>query len=118
MDTFSVATLAERNIAQEMAVFFSRFRVDLQSIIMSLYMWSYKVKMHQIMGMVPLGNIKTSVDYLQFFRDICSTWLLRQQHGQLGGPGKIVEIDETKIGGIVFIELVTWNDIKLSVIPG
>ena len=44
-------------------------------------------------------NSKTTIiDYYNFFRDLCQGWTTRiQANDQLGGLGRVVEIDESKI---------------------
>ena len=39
----------------------------------------------------------TVVDFYNFLREVCST-VLEELSEQVGGPGKIVEIDESKFG--------------------
>ncbi|KAI8792526.1 putative transposase protein [Biomphalaria glabrata] len=41
---------------------------------------------------------KTCIDWCSFLREVCAHYVLRTRDGKLGGPGKVVEIDEAKIG--------------------
>ena len=40
-------------------------------------------------------SLGTAITVFQWFREICSARLIRDGPAQLGGPGRIVEIDES-----------------------
>ena len=44
-----------------------------------------------------IGSNSTIVDYYNFAREVC-VCVLEKDSEQIGGPGKIVEIDESKFG--------------------
>ena len=47
---------------------------------------------------ININSKTTIIDYYNFFRDLCQGWTTRiQANDQLGGLGRVVEIDESKI---------------------
>lgn len=59
-------------------------------------MWSNKFSEKQVMRELQLAN-KTVIDWFNFCREVCTEILLGSTE-QIGGEGKIVEIDESKFG--------------------
>ena len=80
------------------ASFFSGSHLPLRVIATVFYFFTLDVGMQTILNMLP-GKISrpSLVDWLNFCRDICSFHMLRHPV-RLGGPGEIVEIDESKWG--------------------
>ena len=62
-----------------------------------MYYWSEDVQSHAFSEKHLKWSPNTVVDWKQFMREICIEELLANPE-PLGGPGKIVEIDESKFG--------------------
>lgn len=75
--------------------FFSESKLDLSQIIDFIYFWSTKMFLKDIMKETKINSWTTSVDWANFIRDVCGLWCMDQQE-QIGGAGKVVEIDESK----------------------
>ena len=60
---------------------------------MTAYFWSVAIQNHKIISMLNLSE-PTVVQYFQYFRDVCSHWLLETPI-QLDGVGKSVQTDES-----------------------
>ncbi|XP_054752434.2 uncharacterized protein LOC129258002 [Lytechinus pictus] len=79
--------------------FFERSHLQLWQIVALSYVWSTNcgrargLPQDIIMKEVGVSN-KTTVDWMQFFRDICVQYFQNHQQ-QIGGPGVLVEIDES-----------------------
>ncbi|QQP54541.1 Putative LOC101846883 [Caligus rogercresseyi] len=75
---------------------FAKCRLPITKILHILYLWSCPRPVRDVVREV--GVTKTTVvDWGKTFRAIC-TRHLRQHSVPLGGPGRIVEIDESKFG--------------------
>ena len=57
------------------------------------YLWSQGTKVNSVERQVQIGE-KTVIQMFQYLRDVCSTKLLSTPV-ELGGPGVIVQIDES-----------------------
>ena len=68
-------------------------RLTFQHFIITAYFRSVGIQNHQITYMLNLSE-PTVVQYVQYFRDVCSHWLLENPI-QLGGDGFNVQIDES-----------------------
>ena len=73
--------------------FFSRSRLTLQKWLMLLYFWVHDNPVIDVAVQVEVSK-GTAIDVYQWLREVCSTALLRTNI-VLGGPGKIVQIDES-----------------------
>lgn len=70
----------------------------MQDIIYSTILWVKVPHPKQQLMMDELEcSSRTVVDWCNFCREVCSTWAERQDF-HIGGVGKTVEIDESKIG--------------------
>ena len=59
-----------------------------------VYWWSRQVK--QMDASVESGvSVRSMIDWPNFIRDVCCQYLL-DHLVQMGGPGRIVEVDESK----------------------
>ena len=67
--------------------------LSLEKLILIIFHWCFGVRLTSSMKMLSLGE-HAIVDWHQFLRDEC-TWKLLQAPILLGGPGTIVEIDES-----------------------
>lgn len=93
--TWRCKTHKGRKISIRDGSFISDFRSDLRTIILSAYFWALDLHNHQVQAMLDTSK-STVVQYFQFYRDVCSTWLLNNPI-QLGGVGTVVQIDECVI---------------------
>ena len=78
--------------------FWSRQRLDLSVYLYILYLFSHNISPETGSQMLPDGvHLHSIQTWYNFYRDIMTKSLL-QAPIQLGGPGTIVEIDESKLG--------------------
>lgn len=75
---------------------FAKSRLSLKQIITIIFCWCYEMTQKLTMREVSI-NKNTAVDWFSFMRCICVD-ILEIHSEQLGGPGKIVEIDESAFG--------------------
>ncbi len=75
--------------------FWQRSHVPLRKAIELLYFWSLETPVTRVAAETGLSE-RTCIQWYAFFRDVCSNWLLRNQV-QIGGPGVVVQIDESVI---------------------
>ncbi|KAK3932709.1 putative transposase-like protein [Frankliniella fusca] len=72
---------------------FAESKISLRKIMLITYMRVYKFSQEHIMREADISN-KIVVDWFSFCREVCVEIMLKQ-HEPIGGPEKIVEIDET-----------------------
>ena len=90
----------KKKISIRVGSFFERSQLKLWQIIGITYIWtrsagkSRGLSVEDIQKDLEVGSNKTVVDWNQFCRDIGVTYFLNNRV-QLGGPGSIVEIDES-----------------------
>lgn len=75
--------------------YFENMHLTLQQIVVVIYAWAYDCTNQQINEFAKVTG-HTSVDYANMLRELCS-WKLLQQPILLGGPNRIVQIDESVI---------------------
>ena len=73
--------------------FFHNSKISLQIWLMLMWMWSKQWPVTKAAEECEV-NESNAIDFYQFFRDICS-WKLMNMTIKLGGPGTIVQIDES-----------------------
>ena len=73
--------------------FFKRSCITLDKWLYVTYLWSQGTKVSSVERQVQIGE-KTVIQMIQYLRDVCSTKLLSTPV-ELGGPGVIVQIDES-----------------------
>ena len=76
--------------------FFANSKLSLQEITKFIYFWTLKYMqdiVHYEMGI----SAPTVIDFYNFCREVC-TILIEDESEQIGGVGKIVEVDESKFG--------------------
>jgi len=73
--------------------FFSKSKLTLQQWLVFLYWWVREYPVTDAAEEAKVGR-DTAIDVYQWFREVCSTKLI-QTPIQLGGPGKVVQIDES-----------------------
>ena len=75
---------------------FSRSHLSLGTILELTYLWSEEFPVHRTVKWCGVSE-KTVIDWYNFCRDTCAEYM-RRNPTVIGGPGKIVEIDEAKFG--------------------
>ena len=73
--------------------FFSKSKLTLQKWLLLLYWWVRQYPVSDAAEEAKVGR-DTAIDAYQWFREVCTTKLL-QTPIRLGGPGKVVQIDES-----------------------
>ena len=73
--------------------FFNKSRLTLQKWLLIMYLWARQYPVTDVAEEAEV-ELHTAIDIYQWLREVCSTWLL-QAPIVLGGPGKIVQIDES-----------------------
>ena len=86
--------------------FFQRSRLPIATILKISYLWFRKMRQtdacFDIDGQKGRIAKQTFTDWYSFCREVCRVKILNDWENveQLGGPGKIVEIDESAFGGV------------------
>ncbi|KAI3656005.1 hypothetical protein MP638_002018, partial [Amoeboaphelidium occidentale] len=75
----------------------SKSKLSLAQLQKFFYLWCHEQKRDFIMNETGISSNTTYADYVQFNRDIC-VGFVKSNCVPIGGPGKIVEIDESKFG--------------------
>ena len=73
--------------------FFSKSRLTLQKWLLLMYLWARQYPVTDAMEEVDVDR-HTAIDIYQWLREVCSTKLLSSPI-VLGGPGVVVQIDES-----------------------
>ena len=76
---------------------FERSHLTLQQVVKLTYYWVYKTRQETVRRELRIGCEETLVDWYNLCREVCSEVLIKED-AQIGGTGKIVEIDESKFG--------------------
>ena len=87
------STTCRKSIAICDKTFFERTRISLQKWLILIYWWVREYSVTDAMEEAEVSK-RVAVDVYQWLNEICSTRLNRQNI-QLGGPGSIVQIDES-----------------------
>ncbi|XP_055948295.1 uncharacterized protein LOC129981472 [Argiope bruennichi] len=75
---------------------FANSRMDLSTVLLATAMWVKGCTHSFIMEEADIAR-QTATDWMSFCREVCVCMLVNESV-KLGGPGKIVEIDESKFG--------------------
>ena len=75
---------------------FEKSNLTIEEVLKFTYWWCQDMKQWQIKQQLGLGS-HTAVDWDMFCREVCEVSLF-QRREKIGGPGKLVQIDESKIG--------------------
>ena len=75
--------------------FWSQSHVPLCKAVELLVLWAFKEPIVNTIGFTGLSET-TVIQWFAYFRDVCSWWLNNNPY-QIGGPGLVVEIDESLI---------------------
>jgi len=74
-------------------IFLEGSRLQVNKFVGLLFLWAHEAPIKMVLSMTGVSSV-TAVQWYQYFRDICS-WKLVNSPMTLGGPGKIVQIDES-----------------------
>ncbi len=72
-------------------------KLDLGKIIKLTYYWVKSTRNDRCQFELGIGSNHTTVDWYNFCREVCSEILIEDSE-IIGGPGRVVEIDESKFG--------------------
>ena len=61
-----------------------------------MFLWSIQTRVSVAAEQTKITQ-KNAIDWYNFFRDVCAEYFVNHPV-TLGGPGKVVEIDESKFG--------------------
>ena len=75
---------------------FEKSNLTIPETLKFTYWWCMGVSQKNIIQQLQLSK-HTSVDWAMFCREVCLD-VMNKQERKIGGPGKIVEIDESKVG--------------------
>jgi hypothetical protein len=75
---------------------FEKSNMTLEEVLKFTYWWCRDVRQEEIRHELNIAA-HTAVDWDSFCRETCEVTLMEREH-PIGGPGKIVQIDESKFG--------------------
>ena len=75
---------------------FQGSHLSLETILEITYLWTQDLPQKTIIKWCDISS-RTAVDWCHFCREVCAAYL-DGRFAPIGGPGKIVEIDESKFG--------------------
>jgi len=75
--------------------YFSQSKLPIVKILQIIYLWSLNTSIKNIVIMCKISE-RVAIQWCHLIRNICSQWLLDNPY-QIGGPGIVVEVDETVI---------------------
>lgn len=83
--------------------FFGQHKWPYRKVLILTYLFSHNITNYDfLIHETSLDGVKTSsetiADWLSYCREVCELWAENHNREMIGGEGKIVEIDETKIG--------------------
>ena len=76
--------------------YFSNSKLSLEKILRIVHMWSTKTPLGDMMKELKIAS-EAAVDWYNFCRDVCAQHFV-DHPAVIGGPGLVVEIDESKFG--------------------
>ena len=76
---------------------FENSHLTLQQVVKLTYYWVYKTRQETVKRELKISCDETVVDWYNFCREVCSE-VIEKENVKVGGPGKVVEIDESKFG--------------------
>ena len=76
---------------------FAGSHLELTQILKLTYYWVYRCGEQFVKRELSIASNSTIVDWYNFAREVCVT-ILEKDSQPIGGPGKVVEIDESKFG--------------------
>ena len=75
---------------------FSKSNLSLETIVFLTYFWVYRAEQEFVKHELGISHT-TIFDWYYFSREVCIS-ILEVYSRQIGGPGKVVEIDKSKFG--------------------
>ena len=78
---------------------FEKSHLSLAKITKLTYYWVWKYPEELVRHELKIGSSHTAVDWFNFAREVCVD-ILEMNSEQIGGPGEIIEIDESKFGKV------------------
>ena len=76
---------------------FAGSHLSLKQIVKLTYYWVHKLPQNFVEEELKIGSCSTLVDWYNFAREVCLKIAIDDKE-QIGGPGIVVEIDESKFG--------------------
>ena len=76
--------------------FFSKSRLSLSVILRTMFLWTRQTRVTEAAAETKISK-RVAIDWYNFFRDVCIEYYVTHPI-VIGGPGKVVEIDESKFG--------------------
>ena len=77
---------------------FSKVKLDIETNVMFCNIFIRKCFTYEfVMDELKLSH-RTICDWASFCREVCIDWAIKKTAKDIGGPGTIVEIDESKFG--------------------
>lgn len=76
---------------------FENSHLTLQQVIKLTYYWVHKYRQDTVVRELKINCAETVVDWYNLCREVCSE-VIGSENVKVGGPGKVVEIDESKFG--------------------
>ena len=86
-----------RKITIRKGSWFSGTHLGIEKVLKLTYYWVYKCSEGFVQRELGIGSNSTIVDWYNFAREVCAC-VLELDSEKIGGPGKVVEIDESKFG--------------------
>ena len=77
--------------------FFSRSHLDFSTILYLIHGWIHELPQKYMQMTLKISSPNTIVDWYKFCREVCIDILMKDNR-KIGGPGHVVEIDESKFG--------------------
>lgn len=76
--------------------YFCRSNIPIRQMLLLMYVWAADIPVQVVPSLIDISK-KSVIQWYQYCRDICSNRLtfLKEDGYQLGGPGHIVQIDES-----------------------
>ena len=84
----------ERSIGEES--WFEKANLTIEEVLKFTYWWCKDLNQRQVKQQLQLGS-HTAVGWDMFCQEVCEVALFDGRE-RIGGPGKLVQIDESKIG--------------------
>eukprot|EP00094_Tigriopus_californicus_P013188 TCALIF_12754-PA protein Name:"Protein of unknown function" AED:0.30 eAED:0.30 QI:0/-1/0/1/-1/1/1/0/163 len=93
--TFRCPSHKGERVSQLKGSFWEKTRISIPKTLMLAWLWSYKTSVSDTCSQTGVAA-KAVGQWFSFYRDVCSHWLEENPY-KIGGPGVIVEIDESVI---------------------
>lgn len=91
------STICNYGISIRKGTFFEGSHLSISQICKFVNLWVDNVELRVIKKQVEISSESTSTDWSSFCREVCYDYMVLNKE-KIGGEGKIVEIDETKVG--------------------